>query len=104
MGNQIRGRDKETKKKLSPLTIKLLRPLRERFNIAVDLFKYNKKTDFERFVSKEELTKSIKDLKKEAINIENLKKVKNITTEETEYLRQIKSDINCARELIEIHA
>ena len=87
---------------IKPLTIALLRPLRDRFNTVVDLFKYNGKTDFERFVSKNELTKSVKELQKEVIDLESLKKTGGITFEKAEYLAQIKSDIQQAERLIEI--
>lgn len=85
-----------------PLLLQLLRPLRERFNIAIDLFKYNGKKDFERFVSKDELFKSVKELQGEVINLESLKNAGKITTEETQYLAQIRTDIAQAERLVEI--
>jgi len=101
---EIRAKAESAKRKgeMAPLMISLLRPLRDRFNTAIDLFKYNGKKDFERFVSKDELFKSIKELQGEVVNLETLKKVGKITTEETQYLAQIRTDISNARELIEI--
>ncbi len=90
------------KKEIEPLMLSLLRPLRDRFNTAIDLFKYNGKKDFERFVSKDELYKSVKELQGEVVSLETLKKAGKITTEETQYLAQIRTDINNAKELIEI--
>ena len=85
-----------------PLMLQLLRPLRERFNTVIDLFKYNGKKDFERFISKDELFKSVKELQGEVVHLESLKKAGKITTEEMRYLDQIRTDIGNARELIEI--
>lgn len=92
----------EQKKELTPLMTELLRPLRDRFNTAIDLFKYNGKTDFERFVSKDELFRTVKELQGEVVSFEKLKQAGNISTENAAYLRQIKTDIKQAERLIEI--
>ena len=91
------------RKEIEPLMLSLLRPLRDRFNTAIDLFKYNGKTDFERFVSKEELYKTVKELQGEVVSFEKLKQAGNLTPENASYLAQIKSDIGQAERLIEIH-
>lgn len=100
--NRYMAEAAEQRKKIEPLVLQLLRPLRDRFNTAIDLFKYNDKKDFERFVSKQELRKSVKELDVEISKLEGLKKAKTISTDETAYLAQIKSDRDCARELIQI--
>ena len=90
------------KNEMMPLKLQLLRPLRERFNAAIDLFKYNGKTNFEKFVSKDELFKTINELQGEVVSLKKLKQAGKITNEEVNYLTQIKTDINSAKELIEI--
>ena len=90
------------KDEMASLMTALLRPLRERFNTAIDFFKYNGRTDFEKFVSKDELFKSVKELQGEVVKLESLKKVGKITTEEVNYLGQIKSDIDQAKNLVRI--
>ena len=84
-----------------PLMISILRPLRDRFNTAIDLFKYNGRTDFERFLSKDELHKSIKELQNETVKLKDLK-AKYSSAKDLEYLKQIKNDIKDAEELIKI--
>ena len=66
------------------------------------LLKYNGRTNFERFLSKDELAKTIKELQGEVINLEKLKKAGNITTEQVQYARQLRTDINNAERLIQI--
>ena len=102
MGARYRTEAEKQAKEIAPLTISLLRPLRERFNTAIDLFKYNGRTNFERFLSKDELAKTVKELQKEAVSLEKLKKAGNITTEQVQYARQIRTDIDNAENLIKI--
>ena len=90
------------KGEIAPLMISLLRPLRDRFNTAIDLFKYNGKKDFERFLSKDELMKSVKKLKAEKVSLEELNRIHGLTARDTEYLAQIKTDIAQAERLVEI--
>lgn len=90
------------KKEIEPLVLELLRPLRERFNTAIDLFKYNGKTNFEKFLSKNEITRTVKELKAEATTLEVLEKAGKISKNESQYLAQIKTDIDSAKKLIAI--
>ena len=92
------------------LDIKILRSLKERFETAIDLFKYNKHTDFERFLSKDELSKYTDFLKKIKEKEGNISKIK-ITEEELftpkqlqemKYIKQVDSDIECANKLLKI--
>ena len=92
-GIRYQAEAKKQKEKIAPLVLEILRPLRERFNTAIDLFKYNGRTNFERFLSKDELAKCTEKLKGKAIDLESLKRTKDLPTEKMEYLRQIKSDI-----------
>ena len=101
-GNRYQQELQKQKKIATPLLLELLRPLRERFNTAIDLFKYNGKTNFEKFVNKDEMLRTIKELQGEVVSFEKLKKAGNITAEEVQYVRQIKSDIDNAKKLIEI--
>ena len=98
-GIRYQAEAKKQKEKIAPLVLEILRPLRERFNTAIDLFKYNGRTNFERFLSKDELAKCTEG---KAIDLESLKRTKDLPTEKMEYLRQIKSDIAQAEKLIEI--
>ncbi|MBO5739124.1 hypothetical protein J6R97_07275 [bacterium] len=82
---------------LSPLTIKLLRPLKERFNDVIDAFKYNKNKDFERLISKDELHKSVKNLQKEIKNFEDIKNIKSINTD---YYNQLQDDLKYVKEIL----
>lgn len=101
------------------LALQILRPLRERFNTAVDLFRYNGKTNFERFLSRSELKSELAKLAGEEKNIsqkiaEALKngKIKEVemdinqcspqVREALAYREQIRTDINRGRELISI--
>lgn len=97
-GKSIKAEYAEEKKKLEPLMIALLRPLRDRFNTAIDLFKYNGKKDFEKFLSRDELAKSIKGLHDVAVKI----KTGVITLENIQYIKQVQSDIQQAKMLITI--
>lgn len=75
-----------------PLTLKILRPLKERFNAAIDLFKYNGRKDYESLLSKNEMEKVLAELKS----------VKKVSFKDYEYLTQINDDIQAAEELIRI--
>lgn len=102
-GKSIKAEYAEEKKKLEPLTIALLRPLRDRFNTAIDLFKYNGRKDFERFLSKDELTKSIKELQDETVKIKKaFPKAEKVPLEKIKYLEQIESDMKQAKILITV--
>lgn len=101
-GTRYQAQVAKQKEELEPLTLQLLRPLRERFNTAIDLFKYNGKTNHERFVSKDELYKSIKELQGEVVSLEKIKQARQLSNDEFQYLRQIKTDIDYGKELIEI--
>ena len=61
--------------------------------------KKNGRTNFEKFVSKEELYQSIKELQSETVK---LNKTKTLSADKLEYLTQIKNDIKDAERLIEI--
>lgn len=100
-GRRYKAEVVKQKESIEPLMISILRPLRDRFNTAIDLFKYNGRTDFERFLSKDELHKSIKELQNETVKLKDLK-AKYSSAKDLEYLKQIKNDIKDAEELIKI--
>ena len=102
------------------ILLQILRPLRERFNTAIDLKKYNGHTNFERFLSpdelKSELGKIIGEEKSLTEKIEKFIKKSNVSSREIslkdcpeevrsafEYREQIRSDIGQAKELIKIY-
>ena len=100
------------------LVMQILRPLRERLNTAVDLFRYNGHTNFERFLSKDELSSEIKKMISEKeflsekinatlgkkIKVEHIKfeKLPKVIRTDIEYARQLDNDIKCGKRLIEI--
>ena len=100
------------------IALRILRPLRDRLNTAVDLFKYNGHTNFERFLSKNELkseiekmtgerevyVKKIKNVVGKDVDIEHVKfnKLPKEIRTDFEYLKQLDSDIECGRRLIRI--
>lgn len=89
----------------SPLVLQILRPLRSRFETAIDLFKYNGKKNFERFLSKDEMKTMIEKLKKEGAIVEKeieLAECPVQVQKAMDYSSQIKSDIHHAEELIRI--
>ena len=51
---------------------------------------------------KTEIIVKVKELQKEAVSLEKLKKAGNITTEQVQYARQIRTDIDNAENLIKI--
>ncbi len=104
----------------TPILLQILRPLRERFNTAIDLKKYNGHTSFERFLSKDELkgelSKIVGEEKSISEKIAKLIKESRVSGREIslkdcprevrnafEYREQLRSDIGQARELIEIY-
>ena len=104
----------------SPILLQILRPLRERFNTAINLKKYNGYTDFERFLGiselRSELAKIIEEEKSLTKKIADFSKKSTSKVEEVslkdcpqevrsafEYREQLRSDIEQARELIEIY-
>jgi len=98
-------KDSKPDDKLPPLVLQILRPLQERFETAIDLFKYNGKKNFERFLSKDEMKTVIEKLRKEGAIAEKeieLAEYPLQVQKAMDYSSQIKSDIRQAEELIRI--
>jgi len=83
----------------------LLRPLRERFNTAIDLFKYNGRKDFEKFVNKNELSQCVAELQDEAVKLKKgFKGAEKVSDEHIARLIQVEEDMKYAKKLIAIEA
>ena len=93
------------KKEIEPLANMLLRPLRERFNTAIDLFKYNGRKDFEKFVNKNELSQCVAELQDEAVKLKKgFKGAEKVSDEHIARLIQVEEDMKYAKKLIAIEA